>query len=237
MREVIKALQALQKIDQEIHALRKRRVERPARVREAEELWQRAKGRADAQKTRIRDLQKSADVKELDLKDREGKIAKLEVQLNTSKSQKDFDAIKHQMASFRTDNSVLEDEILKIMSEVDAAKSEIGALEAEAARRKAQFDEVSRVVSAEVAEVDRQIAVLEAARKEKTVGVPPETLDRYGRIVNSRDGVGLASVHDPRGDATCSGCNISLTLQQVSNVMNGKDLIQCKACSRILYIP
>jgi len=236
MRDVIEALQSLQKIDQELFALAKRRSDRPGRVREAEEIWQRAKAKVDALKVKIKDLQRSADSKELDLRDREGKIAKLEVQLNTAKSQKDFDAIKHQMASFRTDNSVLEDEILKIMSDVDGAKAEVSPLDAETARRKAQFDEVSRQVAAEVAEVEKQIAALGAQRKDKAAGVPPDALERYGKIVSSRGGVGLAEVFDPRGDATCGGCNISLTLQQVSNVVHGKDLIQCKACGRILYI-
>ena len=66
--------------------------------------------------------------------------------------------------------------------------------------------------------------------------MPPDALERSGKIVSSRGGVGLAEVLDPRGDATCSGCNISLTLQQVSNVVHNRELIQCKACGRILYI-
>ncbi len=236
MREVIQGLMALQKIDEEIHGLNRRRAERPARAREAEELSLAARARVDAQKARIRDLQKAADAKEIDLREREAKIEKLEIQLNQTKNQKDYDAVKHQMSSYRADNSVLEDEILRIMSEIDALKSEMGPLDEDAARRKTQFDEISKQVAAEVAELDRKTATLRGEREERAKAIPADALERYSRIVQTRDGVGLATVVDPRGDATCGGCHMSLTLQQVASTMKGSDLVQCKACGRILYI-
>ena len=69
-------------------------------------------------------VQMDADRINLDLKEKEAQVEKLRTALNTAKTNKEYAAILTQINTFKADNAKLEEEVLKIMQDVDAVKAQ-----------------------------------------------------------------------------------------------------------------
>ena len=115
-------------------------------------------------------------------------------------------------------------EAVEVQEKLQAAAKE------ERAREVKRFD-------AEKAKVDAAIDGLKASRANMAkdrpplfVGLPPEALAIYERVVKVR---GNAVV--PLEGEYCSGCLERLTRNDIYAVQNLSRIVQCKSCLRILY--
>jgi predicted nucleic acid-binding Zn-ribbon protein len=84
---------------------------------------------------------------------------------------------------------------------------------------------------AQTAEDEKQLAELNAARKELRSGVAEESLNHYDRVLKLR-GSATAPVHE---DESCSACRVRLRPQVFQEVMSNEQIITCFYCNRILY--
>jgi uncharacterized protein len=229
----IDKLKELQAVDVEVRRyeiLLKRGPERLAEVTQAQAS---AKQRETAHRQAIREAQKEVDRKELDLKSREAEIEKLNVQLNTIKTNKEYSLIKLKIEGLKADNSLLEEEILDAIGKVDALKAEIPRFESELAATEAERGRISAEVEKEMSGVREKLAGLREARGGIATQVRSDVLEKYERILRGKeDAKALALVRDQ----TCQGCYMSVTTHELTLIMKNTDLVLCRSCSRILYL-
>ena len=105
-----------------------------------------------------------------------------------------------------------------------------------AAEEAAQADTFTLLHEAFLAEHANQVAVrgqLEARRQELEAALPPADLTRFNRIVEARQGKGVAAVEN----GLCSGCRTRLRPAMMPLVREAKALVACEACQRFLYLP
>jgi len=107
---------------------------------------------------------------------------------------------------------------------VEAGK-ELAAARNEHDFRKAELDDQAQAL-------ERQIEELQAGREKSVVGIDRDVLARYERILQHRGGQGLAAVRDQH----CQGCQMNLTLQEMSILIACKEVLFCRTCSKILYL-
>src|SRR5262249_3343485 len=119
------SLRELHRIHRQLTDLRDRIARGPKQVRartdgvaQAEE--QLAKVHGDLKAGRV-----ALDQKQLQLKTAEGKIIDLKVKLNQANTNREYQALKDQIAADEMASSVLQDEILEAMEKLDVMKAQV----------------------------------------------------------------------------------------------------------------
>ncbi len=226
------ALRTLHRIHRQLADLRERRDRGPRLIRNADAHVAHQEQLLAAVQNEEKAMRMAADKKQLDLKAAEAKIQELQRKLNTASSNKEYQALKEQMAATEMANSVLADEILEALEKIDAMGPRIA--EADDALRKAREKaaKTHSSVEEEMPRVAGDIARLEAELKEAEVALPAESKELYNRVVRQRGEDALAAVEDQ----TCLGCYTNVPLNVCNQIMLGYPVF-CKTCGRLLYIP
>jgi predicted nucleic acid-binding Zn-ribbon protein len=186
-----------------------------------------AKIQSEAKAAKVR-----ADQKQLLLKSGEDKISNLEAKLNAAQSNREYQALKDQIAADKMANSVLADEILESLEKIDEYKlvvaqsqTRIAASKDEAAKAQAIVREQNQLIEGDIKRLEVDLA---AAERE----LPDDFRESYQRLVRSRGADAMAEVEG----GVCTGCSVNLTPNLQSEVSMGR-AVTCKSCGRLIYRP
>ena len=161
------------------------------------------------------DLQKQRKDKELELAIKEEAAKKLQAQLYSLKTNKEYQAMLQQIQDAKADASVIEDKILQLFDQADRLKIETEREKARLKEDEKTFSEQKRRVEDRVKEIDDRLAQLDSQRKQAMPDIDPKVLSQYERILKSRDGLAIVTVKDN----SCQGCNMFVP-PQVINLIN-----------------
>ncbi|MHC5039312.1 MAG: zinc ribbon domain-containing protein [Planctomycetota bacterium] len=232
MRELIETLIALQEIDLEIRKLHKETEHWPAILTmRGKEVDSRKAEQEKIEEGRAQ-LRREVDLKELDIKSIEENIVKLNVTLNTVKTNKEYTAILNEIALRKSDISTLEEEILERMEKIDEQKKELETAKANVQSAQREKEKLEKQAEVEREEIREELGELEDRRKKHLGALPEDIFEQYERIAKSRDGLAVVGVVD----GVCQGCFINLTAQEINLLMGAENIIHCRNCSRILYL-
>ena len=180
----------------------------------------------------IKQKKMDADRKQLQLREREAKVHDWEGKMNAAKNNREFQAIKEQIAADTQANSVLSDEILEILEEIDSLQidsrgfdEKLKLNEAEKVKTELSVAQKLAVLSVELERVEGNLAVLEK-------GLTPEFLIQYKRLVSNRSEDSMA----PLDDVSCGGCYTGLP-PKILDSLRKEQAISCPSCGRLLYRP
>ncbi|WP_306589882.1 zinc ribbon domain-containing protein [Geothrix sp. 21YS21S-4] len=118
-------------------------------------------------------------------------------------------------------------------SEVQTLGQALTDLEAERTAAKAQFDELHAVFLDEHANQVEGRTLLEAKRAELEAKLPPQEVARFHRLAGARQGKAVVPVEN----GTCTGCRVKLRGPFLFQLKEGKTLLACESCQRILFLP
>ena len=177
-------------------------------------------------------VQKDIDRKELDLKTNEGEITKYNVQLNSIKTNKEYSALITEIGSKKADMSILEDEILDMMSRLEEANQGLEKATENLRSKEQSLKDLINTVDAEVKVTDTEIEKIKGEQKKYTDLLDEHSLQSYNRLSNIKGGKAIVPVIGN----VCGGCSMNITTQTLNELMSSKDLVFCRSCSRILYL-
>jgi hypothetical protein len=232
MREEIKMLIRLQDLDATVRNLKLTKEKLAKEAAEAERTAQSEKQSLTDKSSEAKSFRMALDKRELDLKEVEGRIKKLEVQLNTVKTNKEYAAFQHEILGLKADKSRIEDEILKMFEQSEQQQKEIKLLAAKTAEAAAAAIERRKAIQTALQDADARIARVQNERVELSEKIPPAFRSPYERLLTRSDGRAMAACRN----YVCSGCRMSLTANTVSLLMGGDKLVYCQSCGRILYL-
>lgn len=174
----------------------------------------------------------AADQKQLQLRHREARVVDLKRKLNECSTNREYQALKEQIAADEQANRVLEDEILEALEQIDLLAARIREAEENLAKSKAELAKVTQRVAEDKTrlefEVDRVTAELRTIEQQ----LPDDFRAEYERVVHARGENALAPVHD----RYCGNCNCALTYQAV-NLLRLEQPVFCRSCGVLLYLP
>jgi predicted nucleic acid-binding Zn-ribbon protein len=232
MNMVLDTLRKLQDVDGELYKLRQQQRQKPQELEAAQQkvaAQQVVVKTADGQ---LKTLQLKHKEKEIELSTKETQIKKLQGQLFQVKTNKEYTAMQHEIDQSKADISVLEEEILGLLDNLEQSRQ---AQAAEQATLSAQQDALKREqarVEQDLAAISGRIAQLDHQRQELTPGVERDSLSLYERILRSREGLALV----PLVQESCGGCHMVQPPQIVNEVYLNAKLVTCNSCNRILYV-
>ncbi len=174
----------------------------------------------------------TTDAKQLQFKSKEEKVKELRVKLNSATSNREYQALKDQIAAEEMTNSVLADEILDAMEKGDAFQASIAATTAALAKAKEDTEKARKEIAAREPAIRGDVQRLEAELRECEALLPEEIREPYQRLVRHRGEDALA----PIVDQFCGGCNQQVPINMY-NALTLSRPIFCKSCGVMLYIP
>lgn len=226
------SLVELQKIDSEIYTLRNEKDSKPEELKAIEAAFE-AKKQSLAQLEKVLlDLQKQHKDKEGELAANEEGAKKLQTQLFSLKTNKEYQTMMQQIADAKTDASVIEDKILQLFDKMDQVKADVGKEKLRLQEEEKISSEQKKKIENRIKEIDDRLAQLEAQRGQKLTSVDPKILSQYDRILASRDGLAIVNVVNN----SCGGCNMFVPPQVINLIKMYERLITCEVCNRILFI-
>lgn len=264
MAKKVEALIPLQAVDMEIHKIRRQMTVKPAQLAQLAAEVEARKKTVEAVKDEIRQLKVEQGRFDLEMKEKDEQIKKLQGLSLQAKKNEEYLAIMKQISGVEADKKSIEERWLTVDYKIDDANRRMKEREEELKEAEKRHAEEKKRVEAEVAALKVQLEEVESRRKRLLGGIDPDLLSKYERILTSKvdDGMALARVvrhalferpekkgkkkgappkpQPERGidefSWTCEGCQMGLTTQDVNMLLMGRDVILCRNCSRILYI-
>lgn len=176
---------------------------------------------------------KAVDAAELDLNSRGEQVTRLEVQLNTAKSNVEYQGLQSQITKLRELSSKQEDDTLTLFEQIEALDRAILAAKAVTAAKKKEFDEFVAVCAKDEEEARAEIASTNERREAMMSELTSDLRATYERLREAREGVAIV----PLEGTSCSGCGMGMTPNTRSRILGASAIVQCDSCQRILYEP
>jgi predicted nucleic acid-binding Zn-ribbon protein len=181
-------------------------------------------------KAELKRIHQTVEEKQLQLDEREARVAQLKFHMNTCDSNKEFQLIKERIAADVQANSVLQDEILELLERLDLQKAncEVARINFEKARveKEAALQSIKSDHQYLQAELNRVTQELAAAEKK----LPGELLKEYRHAIK---GLG-ENVFGETDGQNCGNCFQSLTIQKSADLRMNR-AVYCQGCGSLLY--
>lgn len=211
----------------------KERLERgPRQIRAREAACAKLEADLNLIKNDVKAAKIAADQKQLLLKSSEAKHKDLNAKLMAAQSNREYQALKDQIAADDMANSVLADEILEALEKIDGFKKLTTDAETALARGKDELAKVAGQVKDLEATLLAEITRCERELHEVEKQLPEEFRLAYERLARSKGADALAVVD---GD-NCGGCNQMITPNMQNSLLTGK-VVTCQSCGRVMYLP
>lgn len=145
---------------------------------------------------------------------------------------KDLERMQHELESLDRRISVLEDEELEVMEQLEVAQAALGEMVQRIAATDERLAELAAVRAEKTADIDRELAEIEAARGPAVEGMPEDLMALYEKLRRSKNGVGAAEIRQRR----CTGCQLGIDNAEINVIrLAPADLVvRCEECERIL---
>ena len=232
VKDQIKKIVELQKIDSEIFALNAQLKEKPVVLEQLKAEFELHKEALTVLEEKSKAIQVDRKEKELELKTQEDEAAKANVQLSQIKTNKEYSAKIAEIEHIKADQSVFEEKILLSFEESDVITAEIEKEKLKVDEEEKNYLAKKKETEDDIKVIEDRVKVLESQHEQATPGISNEYLSRYERILKHKDGLALV----PVDGGSCGGCNMNVTPQQVNEIKMNDQLVICEMCSRILYL-
>jgi predicted nucleic acid-binding Zn-ribbon protein len=230
MKETIDLLFALQQLDDEIDDLEADEEAIPQEKRDLEAKVAELEGKVKAYKQEALDLAKLRKDKELELETASQKKVKFQGQLFQVKSNREYEALQHEINGLDEQVSKFEDEILEVMERAEKITLSTGqeekGLKAAVEQMKLEHQDLDRKAE----ELRKAISGKEDERSKMVTGLDAALLARYGRIRENKDGLAVALIKN----GACGGCFRRIPPQEMQVLRRSDRVTTCEGCGRII---
>jgi uncharacterized protein len=221
----------LQRLESAADEARRRIADHPQRIQALDDRLAVARDAVVAAKTRLTDAQNKRRTDEKDVATVQARLAKYKDQLLEVKTNREYQAMLHEIETAQNDVKGREDRILDSMMESDELTAAVKKAEAE-------LKSVEKEVGAERKLLDQEIARLQAelertgrAREKLAAEIDRAVLAIFEQVAKGRKGIAVSEARD----GMCMICHVRLRPQVFNEVRRNDSIIQCDSCRRILY--
>ena len=184
-----------------------------------------------ALKHKAQHLEMDRKTLELDAGTRRESINRLKTQQYETRKNDEFRAMGNEIERYEKEIQAIEDQELELMDQAEKLKVEVSAEEKKAsgsresiARQMADLEEKGKTL-------EGQLNQLTAERTEIASKVEEELLRLFERLFASKGDAAIVALEHE----VCTGCHMKVTTQTAHRVKNGKEIVSCEQCGRILY--
>jgi predicted nucleic acid-binding Zn-ribbon protein len=168
---------------------------------------------------------------ELDAGTRQESITRLKTQQYETRKNDEFRAMGNEIERYEKEIRAIEDQELELMDQADKLKVEIGAEDKKASGARESIARQMTDLEEKAKTLETRLTELTAERTEAAGKIDEDLLGRFERLFASKGDAAIVSLEHE----VCTGCHMKVTPQTAHRVKNGKDIVSCEQCGRILY--
>ena len=233
MNDTLRHLVRLQELMVASQALDERIASVPPEVARLEKELLAAQGEVEKNRGALLELQKDRRRLEMELMGVETKIQKYQSQLIEVKTNKEYQAMLHEIENARAERAALDEKILLEMEETDKRNAAFRALEERLRQIEHATRDGKKNLDDLLAALKRQKEEIEGERAQLASTVPADYLDPFLKVARLRKGLALVPVREE----LCGGCHVRVMPKLIQQVRRAVGLIACDSCKRFLYVP
>lgn len=231
MQERIKALYELQKIDSKIDEINKVKGELPMEVADLEDDVAGLQTRIDTIQKGIDELGALLRTAKEEIEQSKALVAKYTEQQQNVRNNREFDAIGKEIEYQELHQQLCEKHIKEYNNALKVKKQNLEEAEAAKSERQIDLDAKREELNSIDAETAKDVEALKLEEESARAVIDNRLLTAYSRIrANVRNGLAVVPI---KRDA-CGGCFNRIPPQRQSEIRQGKKIIICEYCGRIL---
>ena len=231
-KEELYKLLDLQDIDAKLRELEISKKIYPKQMEELEKATEKNRMELEEIKNRKEEHEKRQRQLTRDIESSNANLSERQKRLTIVQSNKEYDAIQHEIESAKNKVEEYETEILEVMETLDTLNTE---LEKKTSEFEALFKENSKKI-AEIKDKNESIEIdvdrAQAKKRETLQSISKTILNKYERLSKRKKGLTVAPVSQRR--LSCGGCHKVIPPQKIMEIKRQNKLINCEICGAIL---
>jgi predicted nucleic acid-binding Zn-ribbon protein len=231
MNSDLERLIALQRLDSAAHDAERHLAEAPDRENALDARLDALGQDVTAAKERLAVNQNARRAIEKDVALQQGRLSKFRDQLMAVKTNREYQAMQHEIETAQNEVKALEEKVLERMLEADDLTAAVKKAEAALAADGKSVSAERQAIAAEAAELKTALERLRGERAQVVSGLSPQVLALFEQVARKRNGVAVAEARD----GVCTICHVRLRPQVFNTVRRNDGIIQCDHCNRILF--
>ncbi|HEX9142688.1 MAG TPA: C4-type zinc ribbon domain-containing protein [Candidatus Binatia bacterium] len=153
------------------------------------------------------------------------------MRMNRIKNIKELQALQREIEQIRQGNSEQEEELIKILEEIEGLKANIKAKEDEMTKKQELWQQKQKAMEAQISGIERAVSEASLRRKRIAAQVTGDLITRYELIFARRGGTAVVEV----AGGICQGCYMNIPPQLWNEIIKSEKVNLCPSCQRILY--
>lgn len=199
----------------------------------AKELDVQAKQKeVDALVAAVAEKEKLRVEKDRVLQDEARKAVDKRMRVNRVKNSKEFQALQREIDLMRLSNGELEEELIKIMQEIDTITANKTAKEAEMAALRDAWQKQQQELDGLISGIDQSVQAALSRRQSIAANLARDLISRYELIFSRRGGTAVVEI----AGGICQGCFMNIPPQMGNEIINSEKIHLCPSCQRIVYV-
>jgi hypothetical protein len=222
----------LQHLETQIAEARAAIAAHPQRLAEADARLDEAKRAVESAKERLKANNEARRALEKDVAVYQGRLTKFKDQLSLVKTNKEYQAMQHEIATAQTDLGGVEEKVLERMVEADAIAADVKKAEATFAAQQKEIETEKKTMAQDLATEEAQLAKATEGRAALVKDLDPRLMSLFEQVARVRKGVAISTA---TRDGLCALCHVRLRPSVFQQVRHNDTIIQCESCQRVLY--
>ena len=223
---------ALQRLETQIADARAAIAAHPQKLAEADAQLAAATHVLDEAKNRLKDNQEARRALDKDVALYQGRLSKFRDQQSAVKTNKEYQALGHEIETAQHDLGAVEMKVIERMVEADTIAADVKQAEAAFAARRKEIDAQKKQMADELAAVEASLTTATEQRAALLAQMEPRLVTTFEQVARVRKGIAVTVA---TRDGLCSVCHVRLRPQVFQQVRHNDAIIQCDSCQRILY--
>jgi predicted nucleic acid-binding Zn-ribbon protein len=204
----------------------------PQRLAEADARLDEAKRAVESAKEQLKANNEARRALEKDVAVYQGRLTKFKDQLSLVKTNKEYQAMQHEIATAQTDLGGVEEKVLERMVEADAIAADVKKAEATFAAQQKEIETEKKTMAQDLATEEAQLAKATEGRAALVKDLDPRLMSLFEQVARVRKGVAISTA---TRDGLCALCHVRLRPSVFQQVRHNDTIIQCESCQRVLY--
>jgi hypothetical protein len=230
LRRELHLLITIAKLDAQLNACRNESGQLPEKIEKIDRNVKAIEKAVSEASAHLEAIKKERRLLEQKLQDSAEKVKKLKVQLMEIKTNKEYQAMLHEIGHTEKDIDENEERLLMLMDELDQQGLETGGFTKQKDEERQRLSAERASLEARLQHLGEDTKRLEGEKPKILAELDPQIKRRYDRI--------LAKLHDFAVthvvDDVCQGCHSRIPPQAALEVKRNDQIIACQACGRIL---
>jgi len=222
----------LQRLESTIADAKARIATHPQRLAEADAQLAAASNLLESAKNRLKDNQEARRALDKDIALYQGRLSKFRDQQSAVKTNKEYQALGHEIETAQKDLGAVEEKVIERMVEADGIAADVKQAESVFAARRKEIEAQKKQMGDELTAVEASLKAATDERATLLQGIDQRLVSTFEQVARVRKGIAVTTA---TRDGLCSVCHVRLRPQVFQQIRQNDSIVQCDSCQRILY--